>query len=243
MTDPVGVSRISPEQVFKMFQVFGERRSGTNFASALLAKNTPLKEVSQFGWKHGIPSFPVFPKSCLFVVILRDPIDWLKALYRAPFEVAPGIQDLPFREFIRCEWESVYTPRKSGWRGHGYELDFSLGRGEILQLDRHPVEGRRYRNVLELRNVKLAGHLSLLSRSINCVVVRYEDVNRDPEHLLSVVRDVFRIPVRDKALLLKQRVGPSSPRQNAITDLSAADMEHIKTHLDLAQELRCGYLP
>ena len=241
MPKPVGTSRASSQTAVEQFQVFGERRSGTNYIASLLSENTSLKEMRRFGWKHGLPAYPVLPMSCLFVVVLREPIDWLKALYRAPFEVAPELKKLDFKQFIRAEWESVYTPRKSGWRGHGYELDYSLGRGEVLQLDRHPIEGRKYKNVLELRNVKLAGHLSLLMRGVNCVVVRYEEVNRDAAHLLATIRDVFDVPVRDKFVPLERRVGPRSPRSEANTDLSNMDLNYIKKNLDVAQELRCGY--
>lgn len=241
MPKPVGVSRASSNTPIEMFQVFGERRSGTNYVAAILSQNTSLKEVHRFGWKHGLPLYPVLPASCVFVVVLRAPVDWLKALYRAPFEVDPALKDLEFPAFIRAEWESVYTPKKSRWRGHGYDLDYNLGRGEVLQLDRHPIEGRRYKNVVELRNVKLAGHLSMLTRGVNCVVVRYEEVNQDPDHLMSAIRDTFGVQVREKTLALEKRVGPSSPRQAATTDLSVADLNFIKEQLDTAQELRCGY--
>ncbi len=241
MPKPVGVSRAPSKDSIEFFQVFGERRSGTNYVAALLSQNTTLKEVHRFGWKHGLPLYPVLPASCLFVVVLRAPIDWLKALYRAPFEAAPDLQALEFPAFIRAEWESLYSPRKTRWLGHGYDLDNSFGRGEILQLDRHPIEGRRYKNVVELRNVKLAGHLSFLARGINAVVVRYEDVNQDPDHLMKAIRDTFDVRVPDKTQPLKKRVGPKSPRDDARTYLSLADLNHIKEHLDVDQELRCGY--
>lgn len=241
MPKPVGTSRTSSQNEIEQFQVFGERRSGTNYVASLVSENTSLNEMRRFGWKHGLPAYPVLPEACLFIVVLREPIDWLKALYRAPFEVAPELQKLDFKSFIRAEWESIYTPRKSGWRGHGYELDYSLGRGEVLQLDRHPIAGRKYKNVLELRNVKLAGHLSLLVRGVNCVVVRYEEVNRDIDHLLATLRDVFDVSVHDKPVPLERQVGPRSPRPKVDTDLSKMDLSYIKKNLDLAQELRCGY--
>ncbi len=237
----IGISKAISDSEINIFQVYGERRSGTNFIEKLIKKNNTLKPVSRFGWKHGIPTYPILPSCCLFIVVVRNPKDWLQSFYRAPFEVDPGISKLSFSDFIRAEWESIYTPLDSGWSRHGYDLNYRLGRGEILQLDRHPIEGRRYKNVLELRSVKLAGHLSILNRGVNALIVRYEDIVNTTSDLLFLLATEFGIRCKTTPTPVKNRVGPSSTRPNADTMFKPEDLDHITQNLDLKLEARCGY--
>lgn len=238
----IALNRTSPRTPLKYFQVFGERRSGTNFVSQVISRNTLLEATSRFGWKHGIPMYPVFPESCLFVVVVRDPFEWLKAIYRAPFHATASLWELSFSEFIRAEWETVYTPVQSGWEVHGYNLDFRLGPNEVLQLDRHPTEGRRFHNVIEMRNVKLSAHLSFLNRDLNCSIVQYEEVQNNVRYFLTDLSVKFNVALHESTDPVHDRVGPKTPRPTVEAAISRKDRDFILRCLNRSQEEQCGYI-
>ncbi|MEM9756420.1 MAG: hypothetical protein AAF914_10520 [Pseudomonadota bacterium] len=175
----VGFARAPQFKPLDRFQVFGERRSGTNLLERLIAQNTALTAGRDHGWKHGVPAYPVFPQQCLFLVIVRHPLDWMASLYRAPFEAHRRLTRLPFDQFLPAEWEGLYLPVRTKWDRIGHDVDLAIAKREILQLDRQPLDGRRFRYVAEMRAVKLRGHLSFLARDVNAAVLRYEDLARD----------------------------------------------------------------
>ena len=226
------------------FQVYGERRSGTNFVARTLARNTGLKRFSSYGWKHALPYFPVLPTRCLFVVVVRDPFDWLRSFYAGPFEVDPAIASLSFSDFLRAEWEGSYSGFSEQWAYRGYAVKNRFDAGVPNFLDRHPLTGRRFRNVCELRSVKLAGHLSLLDRGLNTVAVRYEDFRAQPEAMLQAIAAATGIALKQTYAPTDKPVGPSSDsRSEAKTaPISDADRAFILQNLDFDPEHRCGYL-
>lgn len=225
------------------FMVFGERRSGTNAVEAFLAANTSLMATSEFGWKHGVPSYPVLPRRCLFVVVVRDAFDWLSSFYRAPFETPNAIADLPFPDFLRAAWRSNFLRAGGGWSKQGYRLHFKIAPREELQLDRHPLTGASMENVVALRTMKLHGHLSLLTRGINAVVIRYEDFCTDPEALLRTVAEHFALDLPETIEPIEGYVGPryGRPRKLETIGFSQEDRNFVLGHLDLRLEAMCGY--
>jgi hypothetical protein len=225
------------------FMVFGERRSGTNAVEAFLAANLPLTATSEFGWKHGVPSYPVLPRRCLFVVVVRDAFDWLCSFYRAPFEAPRTISDLTFPEFLRSPWRSNFNRQGRGWAVQGYRLRFKIAPREELQSDRHPLTGASIENVVALRTMKLTGHLSLLNRGINAVALRYEDFCNDPNALLSAIADQFTLELPPKINVIDNYVGPQygGPRKLDTIGFTPEDREFVLRHLDLNLEAFCGY--
>jgi hypothetical protein len=226
------------------FQIYGERRSGTNFVARTIARNTGLKRFSSYGWKHALPYFPLLPKCCLFVVVVREPFDWLRSFYAGPFEVDPAIANLPFSDFLRAEWEGRYTGFSEQWAYRGYAVKNRFDAGAPNFLDRHPLTGRRFANVCEMRSVKLAGHLSLLDRGLNTVAVRYEDFRNQPEAMLAAIAEATGITLAQTFRPTDKPVGPSSDARSAAKTalISDADRAFILQNLDPAPELRCGYL-
>jgi hypothetical protein len=226
------------------FQVYGERRSGTNFVARTLARNTGLKRWGAYGWKHALPYYPVLPKCCLFVVVVRDPFDWLRSFYAGPFEVDPAIAKLPFSDFLRAEWEGSYSGFAGQWGHRGFAVKDRFAQGEPNFLDRHPLTGQRFRNVCDMRSVKLAGHLSLLDRGLNTIAVRYEDFRAQPEAMLKMIASATGISLTKAYSPTDKPVGPSSDsRSDAKTaPISDADRRFILQNLDHGPERRCGYL-
>lgn len=239
--DPLVMASPRRDGPIDHFQVFGERRSGTNYFARLLKDNLGLDMVRHYGWKHGFPSAPAISSRALIAVVVRDPVDWLVSFYSSPFAVMPPLDNLSFPDFLRAEWESMARPRMQGWRRHGYREDTSLA-GEVMQLDRHPVDGRRFANVLEMRRFKLAAHGGMVNRARHAVVVRYEDIKADPEPVVDAIAGRFGLARPARFCPIEKIVGPKgNPRQLVREEIAAEDMAFIRSGLDPEQEALFGY--
>ena len=62
------------------YQVLGERSSGTNYLSALLRLNTLAEPTTDYGWKHGFIQFQAVLRTDLLVVVVREPLSWLRSM-------------------------------------------------------------------------------------------------------------------------------------------------------------------
>lgn len=160
-------------------QIFGERCSGTNFVAQLMRRNLPkLSLTDRYGWKHGFaPAIADRAPDCLFVVVVREPLDWVRSLHQKPWHAAQPLRDRSFSEFVRepfwCEW--------------GRDMELAPGDARIgteMLHERDPATGQRFANVMRLRTSKLRDWLSLGQRVEHLVVVRYEDVLREPKQWL-----------------------------------------------------------
>jgi hypothetical protein len=225
------------------FQVFGERRSGTTYLRVLMAHNLKIEPVLHYGWKHGFLCVPAVSSNALLVGIVRDPVDWLISMHATPFAVADTLKDLPFSTFLRTQWESIARPAGQGWRVAGFRQDMSL-RGEILQFDRHPIEGRAFTNILELRSVKLRALLGLTQRVNHAAVVQLEDARDDPQALIHALGARFGLAVPKELSLPEGYVGnKSNPKKITRNQITPQDRAWIKTNLDWNLERQFGYTP
>lgn len=221
------------------FQVFGERRTGTNFLHHLLDVNLDLNSTTRYGWKHGGPTMPCIAKDALIVVVMRDPIGWLSSLHNRAF--AKSHEGLPFSEFLRREWYDEYIPKNFGHTKWGYG-GMHKDRKVANQIDRHPVTGARFRNPFELRQVKTACFLGFLNRECNVAIVDYANVRKNPEALISGLSENFNVK-RNGPLQVPERVGaPGKPRPRvAKDDIGEDDIRFIRESLDIEQEMSLGY--
>ena len=151
-------------------QLFGERCSGTNYVAQLLRRNLwGVALTDAHGWKHGFTRRVVDDTpDCAFVVVVRDPFDWVCSLHRKPWHAAGPLRDLPLAQFLRepwwCEW------------GRDMELPVTDPRiGTEMQHERDPSTGERFANVMRLRAGKLRDWLQLEGRVRHFALVRYED--------------------------------------------------------------------
>jgi hypothetical protein len=230
--------------------VFGERNSGTNLAHTLLQRNLPAfadapgDRIGRFGfrygWKHGFPSMLAAPDHALAVCVFRHPEPWVQSMQARPWHAAPALKAMEFGAFIRAEWHAIVD-----------EHNFGIEKGDPralqeLQWDRDPRTGQRFANILALRNAKTTGFLTLPARFANCLIVRHEDVARDPQGFVGRVATLFGLErAPDFAPVTERRgrvaEGPFSARDYPA--LSAEDHAHVWANLDRAQEARLGYTP
>lgn len=226
------------------FEVIGERCSGTNMLTVLLRENLGLEMTETYGWKHGFPTLiSAFPNTA-YVVLVRNVFDWLKSMYGKPWHSTPDIQALPFSDFLRVEWSTtVDHPRH-------FKLDAEDPRvGEVLQWDRHPLEGRAFRNILELRSVKLRAHLALRNREVGARIYRYEDVIETPARPVADVARLLELPAPSFVQLPQGKhgdhLGDWTHRKEHLARFPAKftedDQAFVLEQLDLCLEHDAGY--
>lgn len=230
--------------------VYGERNSGTNLAHALLARNIPAFAGSpgdrigpygfRYGWKHGFPQMLAAPPQVLAVCVFRHPETWLRSMHARPWHAMPDLAQLDFPGFIRAEWRARVDERNFG-------VDTGDPRAMAeLHWDRHPLTGRRFANILALRNAKTAGFLSLPRRFANCLLIRHEDLIAGPEGFVARVAADFGLARQDRFHPVDDRRGRAAEGRfepAGYEPLSPEDRAFAWSQLDAAQEKALGYEP
>ena len=218
-------------------QIFGERCSGTNYVAQLLRRNLlGLRLTDEFGWKHGWPDRVTgAAEHCVFVVVHRDPFAWAESLHRQPWHAAPPLRELPFAQFLRTPW----------WCCWGQDMALAPNDpriGSEMQHERDPVTGERFDNVLSLRTAKLRAWLALAGRVRHFAVVRYEDAVQEPRRLVQELAQrcgLRRWPWLRPVRTWKGGKDPFVAR--AVSPFAPADVDWIRSSLDLALERACGH--
>lgn len=221
--------------------MIGERCSGTNFLQALLEENTDLYPSNEYGWKHGFPMFPAVSADAIAFVIFRNAIDWLRSMYGKPWHTSSDMREMSFGEFIRCRWDAIIDVP-----AHFALPDGDPREGEVLQYDRHPITGRAFGNILDLRREKLAAHLGIRNREINAVLCTHEYLSREPEAFFEQVGEAFGLSLAKPFSMPKGRFGWPWPKQIRAVELPPAGLEpedraYVLSRLDLALEAHVGY--
>lgn len=219
-------------------QIYGERASGTNFLKQLLVKNIPnIAHTSQYGWKHFFPPKD-FPNSdnCLFIVIYRDPFDWLRSLHLQPHHTHPSLKKISFSKFIRTEWQCVWDELadvQPGDEKYGTEMLF----------ERDPLTGKRFENVIQLRNAKNIAFEELKQKVKNIEFVKYEELKKNPKRLINKIKKRFKISSLDNILTVDTYKGITKkkyiPKEYAPIDDN--DLLFIKNNLKTSLEKKIGY--
>ncbi|WP_417603274.1 hypothetical protein [Primorskyibacter flagellatus] len=224
------------------FQVFGERSSGTNFVNRLIGRHTGLTPIEDLGWKHGFPHMTAIPRDVAVICVVRNAVDWARSMFAKPWHCTPAMQSLPFDAFIRAEWDTIADrPR------YFPQVQALGGAGAPLQLDRHPLTGRRFANIFDLRRHKLEGLLGLAERECCVVFVRLESAQAAPEAFLSDLCAGLHLPVPDAPFRpvnkrLGSRFKPAVPsRPDLPNRMSAGDRAFMLSCLDTVMESGLGY--
>lgn len=231
------------EQAIQRIQIFGERCSGTNYLEQLLAGNLPgVSFTSGFGFKHFFPRMDADGSTdCLFVVIYRDPFDWLRSIYRNPWHAAPALKNIPFSEFIRQEWWCVWDEDAG--------IDAVDPRyGTEMMLERDPGTGRRFRNILAMRSAKIRAWESFRKAREHSLCINYERLRDTPEQVIRGLADEFGLAPANPFRPVKSYKGAKWYRgwrekllRRRRPDISAADVDYILEQLDPELESAIGY--
>ncbi len=186
-------------------EVIGERCSGTNYVRALVQKNfiqyelsdntnTRLIQKNRHANKHFFPwlDLPAFQinkqgkrirdldflngsNSCLFILAVRDPYDWLRSFYAQPHHVLTSkMLGKGFLHFIQHEWRA--EDNNATYPDHW-----------------NPYDERPFLNVLELRKYKTLNYLQTGLSVDNFLVVQYEQVAQNPSLFIDFISEYFNM--------------------------------------------------
>lgn len=220
------------------FVVYGERSSGTNVTKKIIRDVYGLRPTKAYGWKHGAASFFVASARSLFVVSLRDAFDWCVSMYAKPYHASEEVRSYDFDTFIRAPWLSAMNAPKP----HG--LDPKLYKNQVLQSDRHILDGRPYQTVFEMRTVKMKSWLGLLNRGVNVAILRHEAFERDPKGYSKQIADAFDLtekrPFTQPAYIFQRRSEIEARRAHAKARLPH-NITYIRSQLDHDLEQSVGY--
>jgi hypothetical protein len=158
----------------KKFTIYGERCSGTNYLEDIILKNFNIDITWEYGWKH----FPEFNEEklknaddTLFICIVRDINKWLNSFYKElhhhPLKYVSNMQDnKKINSFLNDKFFSVSD----------HEFNYKKWENELM-IDRNIYTGERYKNIFEMRHIKLKYLLEDLPKKVkNYIFIRYEDL-------------------------------------------------------------------
>lgn len=236
----------------RLFQVFGERNSGTNFIDKLIRTNftdfAPAESRFNFGWKHGgldwrwrhekgalaaLHDHKRDAPDLVLVVVFREPFDWLASMARSPHH-APFHVGLPLPVFLRMGWFDYVSENRPG---EDFDPDLAV-RGALAR-PRNAIE--RHASIFALRRAKIERFLAYGDWLPHVLYVPYEHVAARQEAFLDLFARLFggaRMP--EFAPVLEAKFGgahaPAAP-----TVMSAADLAFAAEELSWLHERRAGY--
>jgi hypothetical protein len=235
--------------VIKYIQILGERYSGTNYLAALIRANIPSAEITKsFGFKHWFIKDHQ-PRSApnnttdlecvrsldhsddtLFLVILRNPFDWLRSLARFPYH-APNHVGLTFSNFIRTPWISYERNQANS--------DWAISDDGIYFIE-------KAENILVLRTKKIQHWINLRQRVKHIAFINYENLYKNPSALVDIA-DNFNIPVTNRPLIDEPRYLTGGAVKNELfvpkkyEPILKHDLEFIESTLDWDVEESVNY--
>jgi len=192
------------------FAIFGERCSGTNIIEAAIVLNSQLRPTWEFGFKH-------FPKvveevdlqllgKIPVIIVVRNPVQWLKSFYSQPWHAAQEVRDRPFEEFICSEWWSIWNEEAM------IEYNHPNFGAEIME-DRDMETRRRFANPLQLRKQKYARFFQIAALGKQLILVRLEDYIADPQDCIASILNnlncalpkTIQVPIGYKGIQSRKR--------------------------------------
>jgi len=175
------------------YQIYGERSSGTTILDASLNQNFEAinafyktkcitdKNFKKYGHKHWFGDHLDLSDTddTLFLCIIRNPIDWLKSLYKSP----------------RCLDTSMIESQDTFLNGEVISACYVYSEtkppnGDLHTWEKNPVTGRNYKNIFELRHEKIKWMMEVLPNLVkNYMIIRYEDLMDDFQGTMKMIKE------------------------------------------------------
>lgn len=229
------------------FQVFGERASATNLVRKLIEKNIEIENAIGLGWKHSVPRMVAIPKSNLIVGVVRHAEAWALSMHKRPWHLDPRLHVFDFSRFIRTPWRGI-VDRPTDFEELPRKLRDQVN-GMPLQMDLHPITGRPYNNLFQMRAIKMASLLSFMNRGCNVVLLKAEQVQEDPEGFVDWFSETLSLKRRSETFQgIHRRLGnrhklavPDELRGSTPKEMSRQDRKFMRSALDMQLEELVGY--
>ena len=185
--------------MIKEIKVYGERNSGTNYLISLLEANLKGNDVKivqkKYGWKHRFVDaqqlYEADTSKTLFIFISKDIYSWTVSMNNKPHH-APQLYGLDFDTFLKSEWAC--------YEGIGYATrDLKknpIKPEEEMMFERNPNTGKRFRNVMLLRNEKNKQYLKIKETCEHHHFMKYYDLLYTPKRSLRMMAREFGLKLR-----------------------------------------------
>jgi len=234
--------------ITKVF-IIGERCSGTNYTTDLVINNFYLNKIG-IGHKHfppwyelpmkcylGDPRYYTFEDvdDCLFIVIFRDPYDWMRSFYAKPYHADCSLKRISFSEFIRAPWRFKQNDCVM-------QKEFAFN----SFVDKDPVDGSEFENILKLRTAKIKTMLLIRDRAPNVYYINYEIVRDYPQEVLAEISTLFNvIPTSSYKPIVYQckggKIKAKTYEEKTYAPISNEDLIYINSQLDPEVEGKINY--
>ena len=241
--------KVGEDPKITKLQIFSERCSGTNYTRELLLNNLNTNRGNDLFYEHFLhPHFPPWlelpienwhgrkeqytfegTEDILFIILFRNPYDWLRSFAADPMHSVPKLQGQTFSNFIRLPWEIRHI--------ESFHADNPL-------LDRNPKDGSLFRNSIELRNAKTKNFLEIPKKVANVYFINYEIARDFPEEVLAEIASLFNLRVKDTFSPIRYYRGHKYNglyRKINYGSISEEDLEYINFYLDEELENTIGY--
>jgi hypothetical protein len=216
--------------MIKEIQLYAERHTGSKWLTDMLKDSFGIENPWNLGWKHWFPDKTkikgINQDEYLFIVLSRNPYDWLISMNRSPHHAVSDLKGLEMDEFLRKEWACVWGKYDIPW------ISDEMEQQEMMH-ERNPDNGERIKNVLELRNFKNREFLALKDNVKNVYYVRYEDLLSNSNRIINDISKKFDMEIIDK------------PKAKAcdpgVKGLPRVTFNYINERLDWELESQLGY--
>jgi len=185
------------------YTIYGERCSGTNYLENIININFDINITWEYGWKHffGFQNEKLKNSDdTLFICIIRDPVDWINSFYREKHH-------LPLRYKKKLSKEETLNEflNKKFWSFNDGNKNRDVSK-EIME-DRNIFNGKRYKNIFELRHFKIKWMFENLPKKVkHYIIIKYEDLINDFNNTL--------IKIKDKGLKVRENINFPSNSNN-----------------------------
>lgn len=210
------------------FTIYGERCSGTNYLENLILDNFNIDITWNYGWKHffGFYNFSNTEEenNTLFIGIIRNPITWIDSFFNNQHHINPFIDDI--NTFLTKEIKSTNDDN------------------EIIE-DRNYVNGKRYKNIFELRFYKNYYLINIMPQKVkNYILIKYEDLSSFTIRTLTNIETKFNLK-RKLPEIKNIKYYKSEKNKEYIKikiNLSKIIIIFIMKHINKIQEKKLGYM-
>ena len=210
------------------FTIYGERCSGTNYLENLILYNFNIDITWNYGWKHffGFYNFSNTEEedNTLFIGIIRNPITWIDSFFNNQHHINPFIDDI--NTFLTKEIKSTNDDN------------------EIIE-DRNYVNGKRYKNIFELRFYKNYYLINIMPQKVkNYILIKYEDLSSFTIRTLTNIETKFNLK-RKLPEIKNIKYYKSEKNKEYIKikiNLSKIIIIFIMKHINKIQEKKLGYM-
>ena len=167
------------------FFILAERDSGTNYMTRLMTSFFGLNITWEYGPKHffgWVDERIKASQNTLFVCMVRNPYDWLSALFKTKHHVP--FQMKTFDKFLLSEWYSIHHE------------EFSDKQGQERLDDRYWKDNTRHKNIFQMRQRKLLYLKETVpTLTKNYHYIRYEDLCKNTSAVMIELSEKFQIPI------------------------------------------------